>query len=380
MLLPAPIEGSGGLRTIFHYADGLHRCGHQVEMIVLDRVDWSEQTMSELAAEWYGIAGLTVRKAQPAAPDAYDAILATRWDSAHIAKAANAAFRGYIVQDAEFLFNPMGDAFIDGENSYLLGLQSFALGRWLSNLLAHRFGNRPHSMNFSAQLDTYRPGPWSARRRAVCFIHDPGKTRRCPKLGLQALALVKQRMPDVEIYLYGSRSAPEAGFDCCHLGILSPPQLAELYAYCQVGLCLSTSNPSRIPFEMMAAGLPVVDLYRQNNIFDMPDSAALLAFQEPEAIAAAVCCLLSDEKRAGEMSLAGPAFMQGRESATEIEQFVSAFAAWTRGDAHSPTVFQPLYRRDPGALGQARAFLLDAWYGEFGPEDGLRTLCAGKSR
>ena len=60
---------------------------------------------------------------------------------------------------------------------------------------------------------------------------------------------------------------------------------------------MSASNPSRIPFEMMAAGLPVVELYKENNIYDMPDEGVLLARPTPEAIASAIIHLVDSEER-----------------------------------------------------------------------------------
>lgn len=352
ILTPAPIEGSGGLRTIFQYADGLRRSGHEVELVVVDPVDWTAERMTELGAEWYGVGGVTLRKIGEVELDGYDCVLATRWDTAQMLKDSGVRLKGYIVQDAEFLFNPMGDEFLMGESSYLLGLQSFALGRWLSNMLLQRFGNRPRSMNFSADLNIYRSAPWHGRRRAVCFIHQPEKTRRCPKLGLQALRVVKERMPDVEIFVYGSARAPDVDFEVSHLGIISPPQLAQLYNYCRAGLCLSTSNPSRIPFEMMAAGLPVIDLHRRNNIFDMPDSACLLAFQDAESIAEAVCTVLNQDERASAMSSAGPEFMRDRDFSRETGDFVSGFHAWITAQPYSPAVFDPFYRRE-GVISEA---------------------------
>ena len=78
-------------------------------------------------------------------------------------------------------------------------------------------------------------------------------------------------------------------FECKNLNIIPITKCNELYNKCKVGVCMSASNPSRIPFEMMAAGLPVVELYKENNIYDMPDEGVLLARPTPEAIASAIC-------------------------------------------------------------------------------------------
>ena len=56
------------------------------------------------------------------------------------------------------------------------------------------------------------------------------------------------------------RQAADASFPYEHLGVLSPPQLAALYSEATVGLCLSLTNFSLMPKEMLACGLPCVEL------------------------------------------------------------------------------------------------------------------------
>ena len=61
---------------------------------------------------------------------------------------------------------------------------------------------------------------------------------------------------------------------------------------------------------MMASGLPVVDLYRENNLYDIPDDGVLLADTSPEAVASAIIKILDDEKLQKQLSNAGYKFMQ----------------------------------------------------------------------
>ncbi len=56
------------------------------------------------------------------------------------------------------------------------------------------------------------------------------------------------------------RQALHAAFPYEHLGVLSPTQLAWLYSEATVGLCLSLTNFSLMPKEMLACGLPCVEL------------------------------------------------------------------------------------------------------------------------
>ena len=85
---------------------------------------------------------------------------------------------------------------------------------------------------------------------------------------------------------------------------------------------MSSSNPSRIPFEMMAAGLPVVDLYRENNLYDIPEDGVLLADTSPEAIATAIIKILDDDKLQQSMSKKGYEFMKNYPIEKGFEEFL----------------------------------------------------------
>lgn len=148
------------------------------------------------------------------------------------------------------------------------------------------------------------------KENAICFIFQPEKARRCSNIGIKALILVKKLRPDVKIYLYGSDADIKLDVEMENLHIMPIEKCNELYNKCKVGLCMSSSNPSRIPFEMMASGLPVVDLYRENNLYDIPDDGVLLADTSPEAVASAIIKILDDEKLQKQLSNAGYKFMQ----------------------------------------------------------------------
>ncbi|MFN3636802.1 MAG: glycosyltransferase, partial [Rhizobium rhizophilum] len=127
----------------------------------------------------------------------------------------------------------------------------------------------------------------------------------------------------MKVYLFGSPPNEKGNvwFEHEHLGLLKLEDCNSLYNRCMLGLCLSSSNPSRIPFEMMAAGLPVVEFWRENNLYDMPSSAVSLADQTPESLAENLLRLLADADERERMSQAGVAFMADRTLDIETQQF-----------------------------------------------------------
>ena len=275
-----------------------------------------------------------------------DMAVATIWYSARIIR--DLPFpcrRTYFVQDLEAQFNPMGDGYLMAENSYRYGLHPITIGRWLTAMLFRDFAVSGSYFDFCAQLDVYRPLPGMQRERAICFIHQPEKPRRCAQIGIEALGIVKHHMPEVQIYLYGSRAESHAWFNHQNLGLLNLEACNALYNKCAVGLCISSTNPSRIPFEMMAAGLPVVEVHRDNTLYDLPDDATLLCEPTPESLAAGLMAILHDSARAERMSLAGQGFMAQRPIEAGLRQFQRAIEALLDGQALQTEPPPPLYRQ-----------------------------------
>ncbi|MEN0074552.1 MAG: hypothetical protein AAGC69_09215, partial [Paracraurococcus sp.] len=215
--------------------------------------------------------------------------------SRFVAELPQARCRAYLVQDLEALFNPVSDAYLWNEASYTYGLRHITIGHWLTHLLRRRYATDAAPAGLGCDTALYRPRPEIAREEAVCFLYQPDKPRRTPQHGIHALRLLKRAHPEVTIYVYGSDLPIDLDFPVVNLGlILDLETLAKLYARCKVGLCISASNPSRIPFEMMAAGCVPVDLYRYNNLLDHRTGTAVLAFDGEHSLAQAMLGLLQD--------------------------------------------------------------------------------------
>ncbi|GMV27099.1 MAG: hypothetical protein AMXMBFR58_31300 [Phycisphaerae bacterium] len=355
--MPSLIEGSGGHRTILQNAQALIDRGHECHLFVEHAAAGSPgSSEAELArirrqlADFFGYADDRVHLGFQV-PPGFDLIFATAWYTAPFAAWAPVPRKAYFVQDFEALFMPMGDGYLMAENSYRLGLTPITIGRWLTHRLAAEFGSFGSYFDFCADHDVYRPLPDVKRERAVCMICQPEKPRRCSRMGIESLGVVKHHLPDVKILLYGSKDRPDVWYDHEWHGLLDVAGCNELYNRASVGLCISSSNPSRIPFEMMSAGLPVVDLHRENNLYDQPDSAVLLAGSRQEDIAAAIIELLNDDGRRARMAAAGQRFMEHRSLSYGFLQFIRSVEAILEGRegefvATSAGV-KPLYHRAP---------------------------------
>lgn len=311
------------------------------------RENMEESALRETVESYFGPCPATIHRGYHVG-EKVDLAIATAWWTAEIvAREVDASHKLYFVQDFEPWFYPMGDEYLKAVDSYRQGLQPLTIGRWLAQLLGERFGSRCRSFEFTADRQQYYPLENVERELAVCFIFQPEKPRRCPEIGRDALAIVKHHKPEVKIYTYGSEEPPDFPFEHSHLGVLSLKECNALYNRCSVGLCLSSSNPSRVPFEMMAAGLPAVDFHGENTIYDMVEDGVLLARPNASSLAGAIMHILGSESLRDSMGHAGLRFMEERHARKEYQQFAAIVNEILTESSIKGERWDPLYSSSP---------------------------------
>lgn len=324
VLSPAPIRGSGGHRTIFNLASALARHGYDVHLM-------HEHSADHATEEWIGSVLGNVSLTQHSAWLNYlnpTASVATIWYSAGYAGEfwADTTTPFYFVQDYEAMFNPMGDTFLRASQSYSWGARHLCVGRWLAHNLRRQFGVGVAAGGLGVDHEVYRPLPDAERKEnQIALLFQPEKFRRAPELCARALSIVKARMPQTRIVLYGSDTRPHLNFEYEHRGLIADVrEINELYNESAVGLCISSTNPSRIPFEMMASGCVPVDIYRYNNLFDYDAGTGVLAYESPESIAEALISLLEDPAYCAKRAQKGMQSVRDRSLAWEMDVAVNA--------------------------------------------------------
>jgi O-antigen biosynthesis protein len=195
-------------------------------------------------------------------------------------------------------------------------------------LLRERYGVEASSFDLGVDHETYRALPTHRRDDLVLFYARAVTPRRAVPLGLLAVEELKRRRPRIEVALFGEARKILMPFKYLDLGVMTPDKCAHAYASATVGLCLSMTNPSLIPTEMMACGLPVVDL-------DVPsmretfgaDGPVELAPFDPLAICDAIERLLDDLVLRAERSRAGAELVATRSWAHAAEQVEAGLRA-----------------------------------------------------
>lgn len=286
-------------------------------------------TLRENIKEWFDFDPGAIRCVAEI-PQHCETIIATAWNTARYVSLQSAHHKLYFVQDYEPLFYPMGDDYIGAKSSYKLGLFPVTIGRWLSQKMEQFAGQSVPYIDFGVNNEVYHPAKGICREHAICAIYQPDKSRRLARLLENSLDVIQRLDPTLKMYVFGS---DDKGFDLDsveNLGLLSVEQCAELYRRCEIGLCFSATNPSRVPFEMMACGLPVIDIEGDNTSLDFPQDAVRLVDPHPVSIAMAVLALEKDSELRASMGKAGVAYGDSHPLMLEGQQFIEGVAHWQK--------------------------------------------------
>jgi O-antigen biosynthesis protein len=266
-VMTPPRPGSGGHHTLLRLVQYLEGAGHTCRICLYDRYGGEVRGHARVLREtWPGVRAPITDATGPIAPS--DAVFATSWQTAYIvARPGIIGRRLYAVQDFEPAFYPAGSESALAESTYRFGFHGVTAGRWLAGKLAADYGMPCDHFEFGADTAVYRLGdPAGARRSGVVFYAKPDTPRRAYALGLLALTAFHQRHPDVPIHTFGA-DVGALPVPATRHGVITPAELNALYNTCLAGLCLSMTNMSLIPFEMLAAGcVPVVNDARHNRL------------------------------------------------------------------------------------------------------------------
>jgi glycosyltransferase involved in cell wall biosynthesis len=327
MLVPPFKRGSGGHNTLFQIFSRLEARGHACSVWMHDyspyRVTWPAVRRHEIREFFAPIQGPVYDDFD--AWHGTDVIMATGWQTAHRALSLPGAYaRVYIVNDHEpDFFAPSIEQLIAAD-TYRHGMHCIAASPWLRDVLIERYGGSADAFQLGVDHQVYYPRRIGRRRDTIVYYARHATPRRAVPIGLMALGELHRRRPHLRIVLFGTEKPAWTTFPYEHAGILSPEELAWLYSHATVGLCLSLTNFSLMPKEMLACGLPCVELagVSAESIFG-EGGPIELADLDPVHLADAVERLLDDEVHWEQRSRAGIEFVASHtwdHATTEVEQ------------------------------------------------------------
>jgi glycosyltransferase involved in cell wall biosynthesis len=334
VVIPQFRKGSGGHRTIADLVRGLEARGHAISLWVADeegRHDGqSDADLRELFSRFFGKLSAPVARLpinadgtiSGATPGNVDVLLATGWQTVPaVLRLPGARARAYLVQDHEPEFYATSAEREWATWTYSQGLHCICASPWLAQTVEAAYGATASSFDLGVDHEHYLPLPTHRRDDLVLFYARAVTPRRATALGVLALQELHRRRPDIEIALFGESRKLATPFPHRHLGVLAPEKLAHAYASSTVGLVLSLTNPSLVPTEMLACGLPVVDVASKSMTATFGDEGPItLAPAHPLGITDAIEGLVDDLLKRAEKSRLGTALASTRTWARAAEQ------------------------------------------------------------
>lgn len=254
---------SGGHRNILRVA-ALKRDGLSQTLLVLNS-DASNEDLQALARRYYGYSDISITSNEKVM-DAADFVVATHHSTVNFAMSHSPSTAGlnYFVQDLEALFYPVGDDYVRALRSLLHGqFKVICSGPWIADRLQTLLNVRSEHFEFPVDRDIYAaPDRFGISRQGVIFFLKPGSSRRLFELSIETIRALKELAPNIPISTFGD-SRKISDEDLAPLKQMGKPvslsDLAELYSANKIGVVFSPTNPSLIPYEMMACGLVLVD-------------------------------------------------------------------------------------------------------------------------
>lgn len=321
----------GGHRNIYRMAHHLEKFGHRVTLYITDTRIGSIELTRSIRQELYPIQGEILAYEGNIKPT--DVLIGTHWETiTHVKKhALQTRAICYFVQDYEPLFYPMGSEYLLAQDTYKHGYQHICSGEWVFRKIQTNHQARGGFFQFPIDKDIYRNKALPRDPRKIIFFAKPEMNRRCFEIGVRALNELHGVEKSFEVVMFGSQELKNFKYEFPHQ-ILSfvktIDELADLYNSATLGMAFSTTNPSLVPYEMMASGLVVVDLYTEFSEFNYGNSYEVAALSEPNPtqLAQHLKRLLNDTKEIAARKAAGLSFTQGfpteQQAARIVEKLI----------------------------------------------------------
>lgn len=335
-VIPEMGKGSGGHLNIFRFVSLLENMGFHSRIYLFKAPSLHDnESVRDFLKENFPIlderveAYWDVKYAEFA-----HATIATSWETAYFVKNFdNTISKFYFVQDYEPFFFAHGSYYELAKNTYRFGLRGITAGDWIKDKLITEFGMKADSFGFSYDKDMYKPLKKKGNTKRVFFYARPVTPRRDFEIGLFALNLLCQKMPEVEVVFAGwDVSTFEIPFKHRNMGIMSVDRLPKLYSQCDLCLIISNTNLSLLPLEVMASNSVAVCSKGANSTWLVNEENSVLVEYDPRNIAETMEYYLTHPDKLAEIRSKGLAFAQSTSWEKEAEKVRDALLGGIKED------------------------------------------------
>lgn len=269
-IVPPASEYGGGFRTISRFVRLFDRYG--VNQQILIHHPYSDPNL-ELQRKIWSI-NFSIPNSVPIDKSntkflKNSIVIATGWQTlAFVIRHVKKSARVWFVQDLETLFHITGSLTAAIEESFMEFEYAITAGSWLKEECMKRGIHQVEAFHFGVDELYFQNSSLASLKNPniVCYFQIEKEWRGSLFL-LEILKSVLEKNPDWSATLVGDDYAERLNLpaNISAAGRLSPVELSNLYAESSIGLCISFSNASLVPFEMMKSGLPVLTNIGENN-------------------------------------------------------------------------------------------------------------------
>ena len=318
-VVPPWRRGSGGHTTVFRLVRQMEQRGHRCAIFVYDPhrvLTRSGGEMRDEIREHFvpGVEAEVFRDLDEF--DSADVCIATAWQTAWpVRDLPRCREKVYLVQDHEPEFYATSAQALWAEETYRMGYRCIAYTPWMADVLRERYGVEAHWFECGTDVDVFRFAGPEGREREIVAVYARRETdRRAVDLAVAGLMTLVERRPTVRPVLFGSHRRTALPFPAEDLRVVSPQRLAKLYREAAVGVVFSLTTHSLVAHEMMASGLPTVELEGENvtSALGPPGHLVEAVPRRPDAIADAIEGLLDDREHGAAMARRARAFVEAR--------------------------------------------------------------------
>jgi glycosyltransferase involved in cell wall biosynthesis len=327
-LLPNLVSGSGGHRNVFRLANLLQGSEFNCQIYFYSESRNAKELLENITLN-YGFANFSVTD-QLSELRAADVLIGVHNSSIPFIKrvASSKSKIAYLVQDFEPWFNPMSDSYLDALSTYFEDdISIFTSGAWMARKIEETTGKIVPHFDFPVDKEIYRNRP-EVRRDGILFFAKQDTPRRLYEVGKRLIVEICKAVPETKVEYYGAVNSNDQGLPGINVGLLPTlDDLANKYRGAKIGIAFSPTNPSLVPYEMMACGLPVIDIdipgspmfkYGESKLLQPSDYSL-------EAMCAKAVTLLGDKQSWDKTSEAGIEFIKSMPTPEEAGAVVRDF-------------------------------------------------------
>lgn len=301
-LLPAcsshPI--SGGYRTILRSIDFLIKNGYTIN-IEIPRNHKLLNSQHENISRYNVISNTSLLNIVSGEQDtSADIYIATGWQTFtkaqyYLSKNKCVAF---FCQDLEWKFPQVSkndNLQKHVKNFYDIEIPTFTMSKFLENYFEDQRILKSTSLNVNTDIYYNQ----SQKRDGICLLYccPKKKPHRLGELVLKLAKNLAESYPEKSISLYGDTNIPNIDLkNVKYLNILNTEQLSKLYNTSELGVVFSTTNPSRIAYEMVACGMPAIEADCEYTEYDMDSDAFVRVNPDHDTVINTIDDLLNDPK------------------------------------------------------------------------------------